>query len=101
MTPMRTRLLRLVALAGIAFGGLTWRASADQSSGGTAEDKAAIQKNAQAFVEAFHRGDAKAIAALWTSDGDYTTEAGKHIKGRDNLEKALEAFLAENKGLKV
>jgi uncharacterized protein (TIGR02246 family) len=97
---MKARLLWLLAISGVAVGFAASRAPADQSSG-NAEDKAAIQKNAAAFVEAFHRGDAKAIAVLWTTDGEYTDQTGRHMKGRENLEKAFEGFLAENKGLKV
>jgi uncharacterized protein (TIGR02246 family) len=93
-------MLWFVAFAGLALGAFTWQASADQASG-KAEDKAAIQKNGAIFVEAFQKGDAKAIAALWTTDGEYTDQTGRHIKGRDNLEKAFESFFAENKGLRA
>jgi uncharacterized protein (TIGR02246 family) len=70
-------------------------------STGSSEDKQAIAKTAAAFVEAFHSGDGKALAAFWTPDGDYTDSAGRHLKGREAIEKALRAFFAENKGLKV
>jgi uncharacterized protein (TIGR02246 family) len=66
-----------------------------------AAEEAALLKSAEAFVEAFHKGDAKALAAFWTADGDYTDQTGKQIKGRDAIEKLFAAFFAENKGLKV
>src|SRR5262249_36380391 len=65
------------------------------------KDKAAIQKNAEGFVEAFHKGDAKALAAFWTPDGDYTILTGRHMKGREAIEKAFEEFFKENKDLKL
>jgi len=68
---------------------------------GDPKDTDAIQKNAQAFIEAFHKGDAKAVAGFWTADGDYTEQTGKNMKGRDAIEKAFEGFFAENKGLKL
>jgi uncharacterized protein (TIGR02246 family) len=68
---------------------------------GNPEAAAAIQKQAEAFVEAFHKGDAKAVAAFWAPDGDYTDQSGKYLKGRDAIEKAFTDFFAENKGLKV
>ncbi len=74
--------------------------SADQPEGDP-KDKAAIQRNGEAFVEAFHKGDARALAASWTPDGDYTDETGHHMKGREAIEKAFEAYFAENKGLKL
>src|SRR5262249_43815927 len=55
----------------------------------------------EAFVEAFHKGDAKAVAAFWTPDGDYTDRTGKHMNGRDAIEKAFKSLFAEHKGLKV
>jgi uncharacterized protein (TIGR02246 family) len=68
---------------------------------GTSADKSAIAKNAEAFIEAFHKGDAKALAAFWTADGDYTEQSGTHMKGREAIEKSFEKFFADNKGLKV
>src|SRR5262249_36366682 len=65
------------------------------------KDKAALAKNAEAFIEAFQKGDAKAVAALWTVDGDYTDQAGKQLKGRDAIEKAFQALFAEHEGAKL
>jgi uncharacterized protein (TIGR02246 family) len=76
------------------------QAPADQANG-NAEDKAAIQKAAEAYANAFQQGDAKAVAAFWTQDGDYTTPKGLHLRGREAIEKALQAFFQENKGLKL
>jgi uncharacterized protein (TIGR02246 family) len=75
-------------------------ASAGQVEGDP-KDKAAIQRNGEAFVDAFHKGDARALAAFWTPNGDYTDEFGRHLKGREAIEKAFEQYFAENKGLKV
>ncbi len=63
--------------------------------------RAAIQKTAEAFVEAFHNADAKAVAAFWTPDGDYTDQTGRALKGRQAIEDEFKQFFAENKGLKV
>ena len=41
------------------------------------------------------------MAAFWTADGDYVDETGRHMKGRDEIEKAFTEFFSENKGLKV
>jgi uncharacterized protein (TIGR02246 family) len=66
-----------------------------------AEDGDALQKRAEAFIEAFQKGDAKAVDAFWTPDGDYTDQTGKQMKGRDAIQKAFEGFFAENKDLKL
>jgi uncharacterized protein (TIGR02246 family) len=66
-----------------------------------AKEGDALQNRAEAFIEAFDKGDAKAVAAFWTPDGDYTDQTGKHLKGREAIEKTFAAFFAENKGLKL
>jgi uncharacterized protein (TIGR02246 family) len=72
-----------------------------QPAKGNPKDMAAIAKNGEAYVEAFHKADAKALAAFWVPDGDYTDQTGKVMKGRDAIEKAFQGFFAEHKGLKV
>jgi uncharacterized protein (TIGR02246 family) len=66
-----------------------------------AQEDAALTKNAEAFVEAFHKGDANAVAAFWTVDGDYVDQTGRHLKGRQALEESFRSFFTENKGLKL
>lgn len=63
--------------------------------------EAAITKTAEAFVEAFHKGDARAVAAFWTADGDYVDADGRVLKGREAIEKAFTELFAANKGLKL
>lgn len=43
---------------------------------------AAIRAISQEFVAAFNRGDAKALAAHWTENGDVVDEAGHKLVGR-------------------
>lgn len=45
-----------------------------RQSKGDASDKEAIAQSAEAFIEAFHKGDGKTLAAFWTADGDYTDQ---------------------------
>jgi uncharacterized protein (TIGR02246 family) len=89
-------LLLLAFLAGIVAG-----PGSAQAPKGDPKDKEAIAGNAKAFVAAFAKGDAKTLASFWTSDGDYTDQAGHPVKGRKAIEKTFQRFFAENKGLKV
>jgi uncharacterized protein (TIGR02246 family) len=59
-------------------------------------DLAAIRATSKAFVEAFNKGDAKAIAALWTKDGDYIDDSGHTFSGRDAIEKGYAGYFADN-----
>jgi uncharacterized protein (TIGR02246 family) len=63
--------------------------------------QAALHKTAVAFVAAFHKGDAKALAAFWTTDGDYVDESGRVLKGREAIEKSFAELFASNKGLQL
>ncbi len=69
--------------------------------GGDDEAKVAIAKHARAFIEAFHNGDAKALAAFWTPDGDLIDQTGRRLQGRAAIARSLAAQFAEHKGLKL
>jgi uncharacterized protein (TIGR02246 family) len=97
---MKRGQLWALALTAAALGLAAGPAPAGQPAG-SPEDQAAIQKQAEAFIDAFQRGDARAVAAFWAPDGDYTDLTGQVLKGRPAIEKAFGAFFAENKGLKV
>src|SRR5437762_12829839 len=60
-----------------------------------------ITKTAEAFVEAFHKGDAKAVAAFWTPDGDYVDENSRVLKGQKAIQDSFADLFATRKGLKV
>ncbi len=45
----------------------------------------AIHKTAEAFVAAFEKGDARAIAAFWAPDADYTDLSGRTYRGREAI----------------
>jgi uncharacterized protein (TIGR02246 family) len=57
--------------------------------------------NAKAFVNAFEKGDAKAVAAFWAEDGDYVDLNGRNLQSRAAIENAFKDFFTENKGLKL
>ncbi|MFN0017258.1 MAG: YybH family protein [Pirellulaceae bacterium] len=64
-------------------------------------DLAAIRRAAVEFETAFNSGNAKAVAAHWTEDGDYTADSGQLFSGRNAIEKQYSAVLAASKGLKL
>jgi len=61
-----------------------------------AADISLIRAGSEAFVAAFNKHDAKAVAALWTEQGEYVDDSGRTIAGRDAIEKDYAAFFAEN-----
>jgi uncharacterized protein (TIGR02246 family) len=86
---------------GPALGGEPLKAVPSPSDPSTAEDEKAIQKNQAGYVRAFNAGDARALAALWAADGEFTDVDGKSFKGRGAIEKEFASFFAESKGLKL
>jgi uncharacterized protein (TIGR02246 family) len=90
-----------VLAATAAVAGASASAAWAADSPDRAKEEAALSKRAEAFVEAFHKGDAKAVAAFWTTDGDYVTESGQQLKGREAIEKAFKELFTQHKGLKV
>ncbi len=99
---MRNRLFWL-AVPVVLIGFTILPGGARPFKGDAKEDatKEAIAKNGEAFIEAFHKGDAAALASFWTEDGDYTDQTGKHLKGREAIQKAFEGLFADHKGLKL
>ncbi len=97
---MTARLLRGLVLLTLLVS-CAARPTVAQETRGNPKEEAALLKNAEGFVAAFHKGDAKALAAFWTPDGDYTDQMGRKFKGREAIEKAFTGFFAENKGLKL
>jgi uncharacterized protein (TIGR02246 family) len=89
-------LFAILTLASLHLSSLSARA-ANQQKG----DKEAIFNNAKAFVDAFEKGDAKAVSAFWTEDGDYVDLSGRNLRGRAAIENAFKDFFAENKGVKL
>jgi uncharacterized protein (TIGR02246 family) len=92
--------LGLAAL--LAAGGVaalrTIPASAQEAK---AEEKALDKERRDAFIAAYDKGDAKAVAAFWTPDATYVDPDGREHKGRAAIEKMYERVFADNKGAKL
>src|SRR5215213_560767 len=64
-------------------------------------DREAVQEATRQFARAFEKGDAAAIAALFTETGEYANEDGPPIHGRAALAKAYADFFAKRVGVKL
>jgi uncharacterized protein (TIGR02246 family) len=63
-------------------------------------EQKAIEATAKTFVTAYDAGDAKAVAALWTPDGEYRL-GGQTVKGRAEIQKLYEEHFRANPGSKM
>jgi uncharacterized protein (TIGR02246 family) len=75
-------------------------ARADDAKAATPDEKT-LKERSEAFIKAFDDGDAKALAAFWTTDGDYIDQAGHVMTGRDAIEAAFKKQFAAVKGAKL
>jgi uncharacterized protein (TIGR02246 family) len=106
-TPMSKRVIWCTAIPVVAVGLVavfTYTASptaAQPPKNANPADETALMKNAEAFVAAFNKGDAKTLAAFWTPDGDFTDELGHKTVGREAIEKLFEGVFAEHKGMQL
>jgi uncharacterized protein (TIGR02246 family) len=64
-------------------------------------DYKAVDDLIRKYEEAYNRGDAKAVANLFTNDVDYIDLDGVERKGRDVIEQLLAGSFQENPGAKL
>lgn len=76
-------------------------AGQEGGSGDTPGVRAAIEQAAKQYEAAFAKGDAKAVAAMFAEDVEYTDEDGVTVVGREAVEGVLRQSFARNKGAKL
>jgi uncharacterized protein (TIGR02246 family) len=81
------------------------RAAARVAEGGQQDAKPEAPtgkgKRAQEYIAAYNRGEAKAVAAFWMPDAEYTDQDAHQTKGREAIEKLFEKVFAVRKGAKL
>jgi uncharacterized protein (TIGR02246 family) len=97
--------LLILALAGpvaIASAAPDTAPSADQTSspdGTQSPEFKEVQEATQKYMEAYDKGDAKALAEFYAEDVDYIDQDGAETKGREAIEKLLAANFQANPGV--
>jgi uncharacterized protein (TIGR02246 family) len=64
-------------------------------------DREALRKSAYDFVQAFEKGDAKALADQWTEQGEIRDDSGAVLRGRAAIEKAYAVHFREKPKSKI
>ncbi len=59
-----------------------------------------LRKAADAFSQAYNKGDLDTLAGFWTENAEFIRESGKIYKGREAIRSLLKGSLADNKGSK-
>src|SRR5262245_22932391 len=68
---------------------------------GREADIAANRKSSRDYATAFEKGDAKAVAAFWTEQGEYHHPSGGVLRGRAAIEEAATAFFKAKPSNKI
>jgi uncharacterized protein (TIGR02246 family) len=75
--------------------------SSAQAANSSSPEIQSITQLDKDYEAAYNRGDANAVAALYTNDAEYVDEGGKVVSGRDIVEKLLAEKFASNPGAKL
>ena len=107
MKPAKLALITILLAFSLAL------ASAAADAGAPAQQPAGEEKNqspppdqttdddAQKYVEAYNKGDAKSLAGFYSEDVDYVDQDGAEVKGRDAMQKLLADDFQQNPGAKL
>ncbi len=92
--------LVLLTVLVLVFVGVSFMKAQDKATKGPDHepDKLAIDGLIKASVQAFNNRDAAAVAANWTSEGEYIRNNGESVQGRSNIEKGYAEFFKTLKG---
>ena len=72
-----------------------------QYSADTSPEKAAVLANDRAYEAAYAKADVKAMADFFTEDAQYTSEDGRTLNGRAEIEGSIRAAFQARKGAKL
>jgi uncharacterized protein (TIGR02246 family) len=89
-----TLALCVVGLASLQRPG---RAADGEAKKDNADDRAAIKRADEGFLKAYVAGDATALAAHWTENGEYVADDGSVIRGRAEIEKTFKDLFEKKK----
>jgi uncharacterized protein (TIGR02246 family) len=103
---MSTRMPRILAggvIAALTIGVLYARDPQNPKSSPASRpgDEDAIRATARDFAAAFNKGDANAIAAQWTENGECIDADGTMVRGRADIEQAFGEYFKEHPKTKI
>ena len=87
---------RYLGLAVLLLAPFASRTTAADPPANATKAEVAIRASAEEFTKAFNRGDAKAIAALWTTDGKIIDEQGQEFAGQPAIEEQYAELFKAN-----
>ena len=99
--PIRSHLATVLAL-GIVATAMVSTAAGDEKTAAGANERQAVLGVLSQLETGFNAGDAKALAACWTENGEFIGPTGTRADGRENIQKQFqEAFAARKAAAKL
>ncbi len=95
----RGRMLAAVAAIMLAFGGPGFGQAPAVS--GHAEEEKQLEALSAEFIRAFNAGDARAVAALFTTDAEIIDENDDRVRGKDAIESAYTSLFRDRPGATI
>src|SRR6185503_5112452 len=86
----------LLALVALGVFGLYRGTADDRPAAKSDAAEPAVRATAEAFVKAFNAADPKAVAALWTADGELIEASGEALRGRKAIQESYVAFFKDH-----
>jgi uncharacterized protein (TIGR02246 family) len=76
-------------------------AHAEPAKSAHAKDEAEIRASIESYLQAYNKGDAQAVASLWSEEGEWVSPAGARIQGRKAIATELEQVFKASPGLSI
>jgi uncharacterized protein (TIGR02246 family) len=93
--------LIVVAMISVVSGAVVAQQNAPAGPLELTPEERAIRNNAEMFVRAFNQGEAKQVAALFTSDSQMSHNGELIAVGREAIEEAYTQFFQQHPGIKI
>jgi uncharacterized protein (TIGR02246 family) len=90
--------MKLTSLIHTTLAALALSASAFAQDKQPSDAEKTAKAQSDAYVAAFNKGEAKALAAMYAEDVQYTNEDGGTVSGRTAVQEGLAKFFKKNKG---
>jgi uncharacterized protein (TIGR02246 family) len=87
--------------AGASAGAVIGAVAGQDAAPAPTPEQTAIAAVDRAYEAAFEKGDAKAIADLFTEDAEFTTDNGRTVSGRAAIQELSRTAFLANKGAKL
>ncbi len=89
----------LASMASALMFGVAAQADENKTASRTAED--AIRAAVESYVDAYNRGDAKAVASHWSESAEWISPSGQRFQGRQAIQDEMQSLFADRQEVRI